>query len=231
MCNTFYKFPSTPHVVLGGNISGVNIRNEKILDDDVKNYLFSHDIYIEEKIDGANLGISFNNNGNLLLQNRGSYIYEPFIGQWKELNNWISINQDSLFDILGNKYILFGEWCYAKHTIFYNSLPDWFLAFDIYDKTTFKFLSINFRDQLIDRMSLYKVPLLYYGHVNLNQIPKMIGKSKVGNDICEGLYFRYDKDDWLEIRAKYVKPSFIQSDDKHWSKKVLIPNQILNRYK
>ena len=42
-----------------------------------------------------------------------------------------------LFEILSEKFILFGEWCYAQHSIFYDRLPDWFLGFDIYDKDFF----------------------------------------------------------------------------------------------
>ena len=30
--------------------------------------------------------------------------------------------------------ILFGEWLYAQHSISYSNLPDYFLAFDLYNK-------------------------------------------------------------------------------------------------
>ena len=31
---------------------------------------------------------------------------------------------------LGDRLILFGEWCAAQHSLDYETLPDWFLAFD-----------------------------------------------------------------------------------------------------
>jgi hypothetical protein len=37
--------------------------------------------------------------------------------------------------------ILFGEWLAAEHTVCYDNLPDWFLAFDIYDVASQKFYS------------------------------------------------------------------------------------------
>lgn len=36
-----------------------------------------HELVVEEKIDGANLGISFDNSGNFQAQNRGSYLQFP----------------------------------------------------------------------------------------------------------------------------------------------------------
>jgi hypothetical protein len=32
------------------------------------------------------------------------------------------------------RHILFGEWCRAQHSVFYSRLPDYFLAFDIWDR-------------------------------------------------------------------------------------------------
>src|SRR5205807_2014548 len=32
---------------------------------------------------------------------------------------------------LTDRYILYGEWLYAKHTVFYTDLPHYFLEFDI----------------------------------------------------------------------------------------------------
>jgi hypothetical protein len=46
-----------------------------------------------------------------------------------------------LAQVLGRQYILFGEWLAAQHSIAYDSLPDLFLAFDIYDKEAGRFLS------------------------------------------------------------------------------------------
>ena len=43
-------------------------------------------------------------------------------------------HNDSLYEILDQDTILFGEWLYAKHSISYNNLPDYFLAFDLYNK-------------------------------------------------------------------------------------------------
>ena len=78
----YYKFPSTPYIFLDNSIQ----KKEKnyLTDSELEDFL-SKSITIEEKIDGANLGISFDCNGNILLQNRGEFLKEPFYGQWKPL--------------------------------------------------------------------------------------------------------------------------------------------------
>ena len=131
MTSDFCKFPSTPHLVV---LPGVSVRSDKVFDPKKRDVFLSHTLIVEEKIDGANLGISFDESGNIQLQNRGSYLLEPYIGQWKKIHGWLQGKLDPLFDALEDDLILFGEWCYAKHSIYYNKRPDWFLGFDIFEK-------------------------------------------------------------------------------------------------
>lgn len=221
--NDFFKFPSTPHIMLSGELQ---MRNEKVLDINICNEILSKSITVEEKIDGANLGISFSDDGECLLQNRGQYLVTPLSGQWAKLQDWLEPKLNSLFDFLGNQYILFGEWCWFKHTVFYDALPDWFIAFDIFDKNAKKFLSVTRRNKMIDKMKLIVVPRLYFGHLHLDNIEVMLQKSRFGSEMCEGLYFRSDNENWLEFRAKYVNPSFVQTIDQHWSKKMRVKNRL-----
>lgn len=81
----FYKFPSTPYIEMDSTI----IRSDKILRNNEVEHILGRPISIEEKIDGANLGVSFNSSGNIQLQNRGSYLLMPLEGQWKPLEKWI----------------------------------------------------------------------------------------------------------------------------------------------
>ena len=103
-------------------------------------------LVIEEKVDGANCAISFNENKELLLQSRGHYL----TGGYRErhfnfLKQWASIHQDELYQVLTTRYIMYGEWLFAKHTVYYDKLPHYFLEFDIYDKEKQIFLSTSSR--------------------------------------------------------------------------------------
>ena len=50
------------------------------------------------------------------------------------MKQWASVHRDAFYRVLGNRYIMYGEWMYAKHTVFYDALSNYFLEFDIYDK-------------------------------------------------------------------------------------------------
>lgn len=219
----FFKFPSTPHLFI---FEGLEVRGDKVLPESEMVDFLRHEITVEEKVDGANLGISFNLDARLVLQNRGSYLELPGAGQWKKLDQWLSPKMDALFENLTDRYILFGEWCYAQHSVFYNHLPDWFLGFDVYDKYAEKFLSVEQRDQLFEQIKIHKVPQLGSGVYSFSEIKELLAKSEVSDEPAEGLYLRVDKDGWLLKRAKLVRPSFIQSVDEHWSRSAIKPNQL-----
>lgn len=138
MNDIFFKFPSTPHLAA---LPDAGIRDDKVLSESERFGFLQHSLVVEEKVDGANLDISFDSEGNIRAQNRGSYLYPPGSGQWKKLGDWLEPRIDMLFEILSEDFILFGEWCYAQHSVFYDRLPDWFLGFDIYDKRSSRFLS------------------------------------------------------------------------------------------
>lgn len=216
----FYKFPSTPYIEADSTVK----RSDKILQADEVEKILNETIYIEEKIDGANLGISFSDAGDLKLQNRGSYLTVPFEGQWKPLKNWLLYRESRIFDYITNRYILFGEWCYARHSIYYNALPDWFIGFDLYDKKQEKFLSVKQRNRLLSKMEIEIIPLLGQGIYSLEELPGFFGQSKYGGEKCEGIYIRQDQGNYLKYRAKMVRREFKQNITEHWSKGMLACN-------
>src|SRR5262249_46972157 len=121
-------------------------------------------IVIEEKLDGANSGLSFNPAGQLLLQSRGHFLD----GGSREkhfnlLKTWANTHRQALWEALGARYLMYGEWVYAKHTIFYDSLPHYFVEFDILDKQTGAFLSTRERRLMLRETPVASAPVLYSG--------------------------------------------------------------------
>ena len=223
MKEDFFKFPSTPHLAA---MSGVDIRSNKVLSESGRVEFLQQSLVVEEKIDGANLGISFDSEANIRVQNRGAYLHLPGTGQWKKLGDWLAPRADTLFGHLSDRFILFGEWCYAQHTVFYDRLPDWFLGFDVYDKQFGRFLSSERRDALLKDMHIAHVPVLARGHFAYPELEKLLSTSKLGDQPAEGLYLRFDKDDWLSQRAKLVRPAFIQTAGQHWSRSTIRLNRL-----
>jgi len=183
-------------------------------------------LIVEEKVDGANLGISFDAEGNIRAQNRGTYLHLPSTGQWKKLAEWLTPRTDALFEQLTDRYILFGEWCYAQHSVVYDRLPDWFLGFDIYDKSTARFFSCAHRDKIFRAIGISQVPKVGFVHFTLAELGELLSQSKLTDNAAEGLYLRFDKGDWLVQRAKLVRPAFIQSVAQHWSRSGIRPNRL-----
>lgn len=106
-------------------------------------------LVVEEKMDGANSGISFID-GEIKLQSRGHYL----TGGYRErhfsiFKAWANYNYMNLFQLLGEKYVMYGEWLYAKHTVYYNNLPNYFMEFDILDTENMTFLSTERRKNML----------------------------------------------------------------------------------
>lgn len=233
--STLKKYPRTPH------LEGSRLQPG---DEDLSQIRFSEiagkHIVIEEKIDGANSAISFSEDGDLLLQSRGHFL----TGGYRErhynlLKQWANVHIDQLFDVLGSRYIMYGEWMYAKHTVFYDALPHYFFEFDVWDKEKEMYLDTPSRRNLLKSLPVVSVPVLAEGKFyNLKEILKYLGQSNyitsnhieclrtvsesLGLDAdrqcretdpastMEGLYIKIEENGEVVGRLKYVRNSFSQ---------------------
>lgn len=230
------KYPRTPH------LEGSRLQPG---DEDLTQVPFSviRDRYIvvEEKIDGANTAISFDEEGELKLQSRGHYL----TGGYRErhynfLKQWANLHKDAFFEVLGIRYILYGEWMYAKHTVYYDKLPHYFLEFDIFDREMGIFLSTERRHEMLRCLPVVSVPVLAAGKFKSREdLLKLLGPSRYISDekmahlrqtarrlgldeelqcrqtdasaLMEGLYIKIEEDGRVVDRMKYVRASFLQT--------------------
>lgn len=222
--DAFYRFPHTPHIAwLGGG----KPREDKVLDRAEVNRLLAEDVVVEEKVDGANLGFSTDERGKLQAQNRGRYLdLDAPVGQWKPLKSWLASRHHALVDALWPDLTLFGEWCYAVHSVHYTHLPDWFLAFDVYDRARGEFWSADRRNELVRGLGIATVPELGRGHQTLESLAKSLARSRLTDGPAEGLYVRQEVNGVLQARAKLVRAEFVQAIEEHWSKRKLEANQL-----
>mmetsp|Transcript_27157 Transcript_27157/g.85471 ORF Transcript_27157/g.85471 Transcript_27157/m.85471 type:complete len:146 (-) Transcript_27157:1139-1576(-) len=92
-------------------------------------------IFAEEKVDGANMGFSVSSTGDILCQNRSHYVGAGSHSQFQKLPLWLQEFGPALREILEpERHILFGEWCAMVHSLKYDRLPGYFIAFDLYDR-------------------------------------------------------------------------------------------------
>jgi hypothetical protein len=237
--DTIRKYPRTRHVEGSGLQKG---------DHDLETVPFADvagkHLVIEEKLDGANVGISFDAyTGDLLLQCRGHYLTGGGAteAQFNLLKPWARTHQMWLQSTLGTRYILYGEWLYAKHTVFYDALPHYLMEFDILDTATGDFLSTDRRHDMLAggpvvsvpvvhtaavttpkalnalvRPSLYKTPQwrerLRAAAEKVGSDPEQVEKRETdGSDNSEGLYIKWEEDGVVRGRYKWVRRDFLNA--------------------
>lgn len=223
----FFRFPQTPHLAWLGRGAP---RGDKILGPDEARAILSRDLVVEEKVDGANLGLSVDGSGVLRAQNRGAYITTDHTPpQFKTLERWLAPKRDDIAAALFPDLVLFGEWCYAVHSVRYTRLPDWFLAFDVYDRVERVFWSAARRDALLAELGIAPVPKLGSGRFDLPGLVGLLGRSELAEGPAEGLYVRAEDGQHLLARAKLVRAEFVQAIDEHWSRRALEKNSLRAR--
>lgn len=221
----FFRFPHIPHIDW---LAEGQPRDDKVLSPAEVTEFLKGDVVIEEKLDGANLGFSIGPDGALRAQNRGQYLLAPFTGQFARLDDWLAAHQDRLFDALSESLIVFGEWCAARHSLDYDRLPDWWLMFDVYDREAKQFWSTRRRNQFAGAVRVAEVPCLHRGRVSLAQLHRRVTSeaSSFREGPVEGLVVRREGSEWLQQRAKLVRPDFTQAITQHWRDRPLSWNRL-----
>lgn len=225
MKDRFYRFPHTPHLAWLGT---GRPRDDKVLTAAQARELLSGDVVIEEKVDGANLGLSPDAEGRISAWNRGQFLLPPFAGQFARLSGWLALHADTLAHNLRPDWIAFGEWCAARHSIAYDRLPDWWLAFDIYDAAAGRFLPSAARDAWAQASGLCSMPVLFRGRTSLKALIALLASasSRFGSGPPEGLVVRKETSGYLQSRAKLVRAEFTQTIDEHWRRRPIEWNRL-----
>jgi RNA ligase len=233
-----YKYPRTPH--LAGSRVQPGDEDLRVISPDE---LLGEELVIEEKLDGSNSGISFDPAGRLLLQSRGHYLDGgPRERHFALLKSWATSHQGALWGVLGERYVMYGEWVYAKHTIFYDALTHYFYEFDVFDKQAESFLSTIRRRELLGGLPVVSAPVVMTGRIrSVKQFRALIKAPAFqtagwqerlrevcesrdlnheraldqtdGSGLMEGLYFKVENEERVIERYKFVHAGFSQAVD------------------
>lgn len=232
-----FKYPRTRH--LEGS-------REQLGDEDLKCVKFdeiqNQYLVLEEKVDGANCGISFGSDGKMYLQSRGHFLNGGYgERQFDLFKLWAGCFEDSLRQLLGDQYVMYGEWLYAKHTVFYDRLPHYFMEFDIFDKREQRFYSTRRRREFLrsapfirsvrvlaegnfrtpDAIAKWIGPSFFISREAENRFLTQCRKSGVDSElatrqtdltgIMEGIYIKVEDGDYVTDRLKFVRGSFLNT--------------------
>lgn len=154
-----FRYPRTPHLE-GSRLQEGDHGHDHVPYRDLRGLR----LVVEEKLDGANTGISFSPAGDLLLQSRGHYLVGG--GRERQFNfikAWAQAHAGWLLQRLEDRYVMYGETLSKKHSVFYDALPHHFFEFDVFDRRTGAFLSTEARRELLAGGPVLSVPVLYDG--------------------------------------------------------------------
>ncbi|KAE8877593.1 hypothetical protein PF005_g15217 [Phytophthora fragariae] len=225
------KFPRTAHLIdLGAATSDDLISCVSLPADE------NTTIVIAEKLDGANMGISLSADGALVVQNRSHVISCETHRQFRALDGFLNVHRAVLYEVLHQdilfpgRFILYGEWVAATHSIAYSRLRSLFYAFDLFDRETGEFWDRSSLAELLaisaascdDNCAIQLVPKLWEGRV-LPPRDDLIAMaqqrpSQFYDGPVEGIYVKWERHGRVKERSKIVRSDFL-AGDAHWSQR------------
>lgn len=187
--------------------------------------LLNTKIVITEKIDGSNVSLENNNCYARTHSAAPSHLsFDNFKAMHANIKHLIPENIQ-----------IFGEWCYALHSIPYDKLPAYFLLFNIRDLSHEGYwYSWSELEEWAKKLGVYTVPLLFKGIIKneaeLREIIQSLTKqpSELGT-IREGVVIRVE-DTFLDKNfsknvMKWVRKNHVQTST-HWKEQKIIRNKL-----
>lgn len=227
-------YPRIPH------LSGMGSR---MIGDDTETPLPEGVIaFAQEKVDGSNCGMGWEDGP--VLRNRthilrkGFETRTPAKRQFVPAWQWLHEHEDSirkLSRLYGSQLTVYGEWLWAEHSLHYDLLPDYFLAYDLWSTTAQKFLS----PQLAGELFFETDDIHYIPTTRLHLIPSELEAfielpSSYRLGVREGGVFKIVGSGAVNPSYSFVKNMFKivrsdfsrQTDD--WNDREMVRNEVVS---
>lgn len=222
------EYPRTYHFYYKPNIQ----KGDSIYSKEECDIVFtSKDIVVEEKIDGASAGICYVDN-NFIIRNRKNILKKGFLGktpaklQFASIFNWAHSNKEK-FKKLSNygDYSVYGEWMIAIHGMKYNYLPDWFIAYDLYDYYKREFVNGQKSIDILNEAGFCTVPILSNSVSTTDDLVELTqSKSSFTDEKIEGIYIKVSDEKYITHRFKMIREGFVQGA--LWSHEKISKNEL-----
>jgi hypothetical protein len=192
-----------------------------------------------------------------VVQNRGHFVTAATHAQFAGLPGWLEAHREMLVSILQGpgQWVLFGEWLYARHSLAYDRLPSYFLAFDLFHCPARRFLAHH---QLRARLAGTGIPVVpqiaHRPFADMEDLLTLLNTpSRFYRGFVEGIYLRVEDpfpapppptarrvagkseeeskegEPWRQYvvtQAKIVRPDFVQGITSHWAGRTLERNRL-----
>lgn len=215
------EYPSTLHLPYKPNSKGDRIASEQEIA-----VLFERRLMksFQEKVDGASCGMAFVDDhpvarSRTKILRKGQEMENPSSAQFASVWNWMH-DKKTAFKTLENRLgavSVYGEWMVQQHGMFYDRLPDWFIAYDIYSHEKRQFLDPVLSMGHLDDAGFSFVPVEQYTEVfSYEDLDVLLERpSQYASGGREGVYIKLSCDNWIphtnhHVRFKIVRQGFEQ---------------------
>ena len=209
-------------------------KGKKCLEEDEVRALLNGHVTMDEKVDGGVLGLAWDGSRPLVVGKHSMVDYDLSSKKFYGLREWIYDNYNKISEIpLG--WVVYGEWMRRQHHVPYDSLPDYFIGFDVFDGTIkHGFLNVVDRSIFLYDIGFAEVPFVYSGTdlgiEDIICITEGVGgvsnKSRFNSkEIIEGLIIRNDNG----LIGKYVRREFMDSIEENILNLPLVENKLASR--
>ena len=183
--------------------------------------LLSHPIFVEEKLDGANVMLWRNERGIVEVATRGGPDAIDRAGQLGPLRAWVAQREATLRAALQSDLVLYAEWLWFQHSVRYTRLPDFLIALDMLERSG-RWLDIGERDAALRDAGLTPPPQVWQGTGESPEaLTELIDVSRYGEDLAEGLIVRpVHQGPGIPRVAKLVRENLQLRSDESWAREV-----------
>lgn len=204
------KYPRTFHVPWS-----LGATNDDKIQYDLSNFE-GKEVVVTEKMDGE----------NTTMMREEIYARSLDSGSHPS-RNWVKGMWGSMSYNIPENWRVCGENLYAKHSIYYDNLPSYFLVFSIWHSSN---LCLSWDDTIdwCDLLGLEHVPVLYRGTFDIEKIKTLC--DELDPEKQEGLVIRlsdsFKFSEFNKSVVKYVRKNHVQTDE-HWMNQKIVPNKLV----
>lgn len=209
------KYPRSLHLPFSPGASS----DDKMMTNDDVEKLMNVEVIVTEKLDGSNVCLT---KDFVFSRSHGGEPAHKSFAPLKQIHKYLK-------ESIPENYSIFGEWCYAVHSIEYTMLQDHLNIFGVRDDNTgewAKWSDVVFWAEILGAST---VPLILRGVFSdkenfrkviteLSQLSSVYGKTREGLvvRVNEGLYV--NELNQMVGLGKWVRKGHVQTDE-HWQNK------------
>ena len=203
----FIKYPRTPHLPWSPGTTD----DDKVLHD--LSHFEGKRVVITKKMDGENTTMYSNHIHARSIDSRGGVD-----------RDWVKTMWAGMAHNIPENWRICGENLWARHSIAYDELPSYFMAFSIWDESN---VCLSWDETLhyFAMLGVEPVYVIYDGLWNEDACRKLHTELDPVKD--EGFVVRladsFHYDNFGTSVAKYVRKGHVQTD-KHWRHQEIVPN-------